>query len=516
MRKQTHQRGVVLLVALFVIVVLIIIGSTLCAVATSDARVAAGHRNYLQAFQLAEAGLERILYDLRQDYVEATSVPSWIDGDIHGLACGPNAEEYVLVPYAEPELGHGTYAVHLRNVPGRDDAVWVQSVGSVGQTDVGVEALVQMHDLSVWSNAIFAGFGSGTAVIRGNSTIAGPVHILGDNVGSGECALRLGGGASIVNDYTKLPPALRAKIPPCPRCEHRGEVVESLGATVRARRGMVGLDGASALGASDQPGNDVKETTDGVFVTDGFTGTSGEDNVFSDNGVATPYDMADKLSFPSITEPYRDYPTYLEYLREKALVITDAAQLEQLANLTPEAKFEFSDADGKGLIAMDGQGNLKIAGIVYVPGSVAFTSTDGKILSYRGRGSLVCEGDVRFRASLVTEGDRSFPYNIIGVMTPGSIVFDGANIDVMGVFYGQKQIVNAKQTDVVGSLVSHYVDMGSQVPSVYYVPLVRKMPPPGLIDAGDYAVQVMARRQFRPLGSAPAEDTARLPVRSVQ
>ena len=40
------------------------------------------------AFHVAEAGLERGIYKLRQDYLADLSSPSWADGDINGIDVG--------------------------------------------------------------------------------------------------------------------------------------------------------------------------------------------------------------------------------------------------------------------------------------------------------------------------------------------------------------------------------------------------------------------------------------------
>jgi hypothetical protein len=67
------------------------------------------------------------------------------------------------------------------------------------------------------------------------------------------------------------------------------------------------------------------------------------------------------------------------------------------------------------------------------------------------------------------------------MMTPGSIGFDEANIDVMGLFYAETQVRMEKQTDIMGTIVSNYFDMGTNVPSIYQVPETVNHLPSGLI-----------------------------------
>jgi hypothetical protein len=194
----------------------------------------------------------------------------------------------------------------------------------------------------------------------------------------------------------------------------------------------------------------------------------------------------------------------MEYVKDHAFVISDRARLSQLASLNPGSQFTFQDPEGRGSISMDGQGNLKISGAVYIAGPVSTgpgRTIDGieesKSIRYVGTGTILAEGDVRIGTNLVTAGLRSFPQNIMGIMTPGSVTFERANVAAMGVFYGQESIVVTKQTSVAGSLVSNFVNMGSQVPSVYQVPAVMDNLPPYLIAAHLWGAKPMVWRVFR-------------------
>ena len=90
-------------------------------------------------------------------------------------------------------------------------------------------------------------------------------------------------------------------------------------------------------------------------------------------------------------------------------------------------------------------------------------------------------GSVGYTASVRTTGNSSCPTNVMGVMTPNTITFNEANIDVMGLFYAQNSIVSSKQTNIVGTFVSNYFDMGTNVPSIYQVPDTANNLPPGMI-----------------------------------
>ena len=69
----------------------------------------------------------------------------------------------------------------------------------------------------------------------------------------------------------------------------------------------------------------------------------------------------------------------------------------------------------------------------------------------------------------------------MGIMTPNNIDMNEAGIDVMGLFYGETEVTVQKQTDIMGTIVSNYFDMGTNVPSIYQVPEVVNNLPTGMI-----------------------------------
>jgi hypothetical protein len=283
----------------------------------------------------------------------------------------------------------------------------------VGATHVGLECYVSIKDYSPWSNVIFAGSGGKNTVINGNVDICGSVHILGDGLSPSDLALNLSGGANINNNYDSMPPDLKAKVPPCPQEDHNGELIDSLDAELRVKRGKVGLSGASQAGAPNLACNGIKETLDGVYVTDGYGGNKGDSHVYADNDTSAVYDLGDRMEFPRLTEPFGGYTSYMEYLRAHALVISDPARLNELENITPTSCFDYADVMGKGSIRTDGKGSLEIEGIVYIAGDLGMAKSGSKKeITYTGTGSLVCTGDARIDVDVVTDGNDSFPKKI--------------------------------------------------------------------------------------------------------
>jgi hypothetical protein len=232
---------------------------------------------------------------------------------------------------------------------------------------------------------------------------------------------------------------------------------------------------------------------DKVYVTDGWGGNAGTGNVHSDNGWSNAYDMGDSISFPSLSDPYGGYATYQQYLRNNALVISDATNLAKLANITASSNFTMTDAGGKGSISMNGSGQMTISGIVYVDGGTLGIG-GGSTITYSGRGSLLVTGNVSVNTNLVTEavpvgGERNFPVkpstgqeNVIGIMTPSNISLGtSSQLDIMGLFYSQGTTTINKQTDLVGTIVTNYFDLTGQVPNIFQVPETSNYLPPGMI-----------------------------------
>ena len=92
---------------------------------------------------------------------------------------------------------------------------------------------------------------------------------------------------------------------------------------------------ALSVGSPDASGGApaIKETYDGVYVLDGFTGTAGSSAVYSD--ATSSYDLPDgKITMPNLDESYTDaggtnHATYMDYLRSDALVITGDLVIEE-------------------------------------------------------------------------------------------------------------------------------------------------------------------------------------------
>jgi len=486
LKRVQNERGSLLLAAYFIILVLVGLSASFLLLSVNESKISERQRLATIAFHITEAGIERGLYDLRLDFVNDTTNPSWSDGDINSYSIGPDTNNYYSIPYSSTSLNNGSYTVELKNVLGSVDDVWLKATGSISNVTHVIEVYVRMVSLSPWEYAIFAGAGASGTMINGNVDIRGSVIILGDGLDPGDYAIDLGGTSEIVgNNYNGIDGTILPKIPALPTTVFNGETVSTLHAELRVKSGLVGISGGATVGEPDVTANSVKETVDGVFVTDGYGGNQGVAGVYSDNGTSNAYDLDEAVVFPSLSDPHPNplYNTYQDYLKGIGYVVT-AVEAAQLANILPTSNFTIGDTDGS--ITIDGNGNMTVDGIVYIDngGNLGFAK-DGSntTINYTGTGTVLATGNAQIDVNLVTAGSSSFPSNIIGIMTPNDIGFNEANINVMGVFYGENKIVVQKQTDIVGTIAANYFDMGTNVPAIYQVPETVNNLPPGLIGA---------------------------------
>lgn len=498
LKRINSQQGSLLIMSFFFILILAGIGAIFLYMVTSDLRMIERLRRSTEAFYVAEAGIENGIYDLRLDFENDTSTHPWTSGDINGITVAfTNTTDYEVLR-SNVSIGSGMYSIDVKKAA--DDEVWLRSTGTVNGVTSQIEAYVKILDLTPWGYAIFAGNGQSGALINGNVDIRGSVLILGDGLAAGDYAVDLGGTAEFVgNNYRTLASSLKALVPALETVVLNGETVETLNAVLRVKKGMVGLSGNSSVGEADVSGNSYKETVDAVYLTDGWGGNQGAASAYSDNGTSQAYDLGDMVSFPSLADPYTDpvsgtsYASYQAYLKSEGYTLT-SSDLSNLNSLG--SSFSFGDTNGS--VSWDGSGNLTIDGILYIDNGDDLSWTDKKkSVTYSGKGSFLVTGDVDLGTNVLTGGNNSFPNSNMGIMTPNSIYLGGnSQRDVMGMFYAEKSVVVNKQTDVIGSIVANYFDMGTNVPALYQVPAAGTNLPPGLIGATNrwYAVTAWIKK----------------------
>ncbi len=502
------------------------------------------------AFHLAEAGVE---YAIAQIIAAAEGNGGYIpymsadDTETLGQLIEGSTGRYTVVP----------------DGGGSSRGASVTSVATYRGITERVRVRVSTGSIGIWDNAIFAGVGQSGRGINGNVDIRGSVHILGegdpfsdlngngvwddeepftdtngngvfepgrgetftDTDGNGvwtpaepfqdsnmngyydepltatdlDVAADLSGRAYIGNNYNGMPAALRAKVPPLSSVSYGGQLVESLNAELRVKHGMVNLSGAATVGSPNNTGNLLKDTLDGVYVTDGYGGNKGSSNIYSDNGHSQGYDLGDRITFPSLLDPYTNpntglsYATYAAYLRSRAMVVPITKLDSSIAS--------FTMTDGVNSMTWNAVAKtVTINGIVRLTGSLDLAKKN-EALSYQGRGTFFVEGDIRVHCSVLPI--NTFPTtDALGCIAGRDIEFatgsGESQLSGAGAWYAQRKIVSAKQNQFAGTYVANYFDMGTNVPNIYQVPLLSRNLPPGMPGADEAvtSVQVVSWRRL--------------------
>ena len=95
---------------------------------------------------------------------------------------------------------------------------------------------------------------------------------------------------------------------------------------------------------------------------------------------------------------------------------------------------------------------------------------------------------------------NSFPVNnILGLMSSTTmLVGTTSQLSIMGAFYAQEKLTTSKQSNIIGTFVSNYFDMGGQVPSIFQVPALADNLPLGMV--GNFPVLALSRISWREMG----------------
>lgn len=504
-----NQKGMALLTTLIFIFILVTFAVALLVMTSNDTKLSALQRDSTKAFYIAEAGIERTLYDLKEEY---NNDRNWADGSINGHPLSEDMNGFRKIDYDstgvfDVPFGEGTYTVYLIDLT--SDSVTIKSEGVHNNKSTRyIQVDAKAGPLSVWDNAIFAGTGAYGRVINGNVDIRGSVHVLGEAGQAMEWEIEIGGTGGIGNNYLGMDSDLRDRILELD--------TRTLNAKLHVKHGKVNLSGNATVGNPDVPENDYKEWMDGVFIDEGgddiFGGNQGASNVYSDNGAEEAYYFGEMFEFPDLYEddyidvttgetveiPYSGGELYKYdgyYNSGNTLKITDISSIssdtESFWYPDPENEVPPDPINlplvGDYIYWHKEESKLYIQGIIVIEESIEdFTIGDkGNPIEYVGVGTIVSKGDISIHSDLLAKGLEKFPrlnalglvaYNDINIATgPGD-----SQLEMMGAFYAEDKITSAKQNQMAGTFVSDYFDMGINVPSIYQVPGLEDYLPPGM------------------------------------
>jgi hypothetical protein len=507
---------------------------------------ATNEKKSLSAFEAAQAGLE---WTVTEGYKTMDANGGFFATNTYDLSS-------TLDPLASGCSATGTITPNV-------DATyaWVTSTATVNGVTRSVRAYITARNVGIWNNAIFAGTGASGQAINGNVDIRGSVHILGDgeefsdlnNNGKWDGAeaysdknkngvwdpgelfvdangdgvwnaaepyndtnangiydppltqtdlnSSFSGTAYIGNNYSGMPSGLEAMIPPAP---HPGGI-EQLGTEVRVKHGQIGVSGNATIGDTDViDGGSSKNTVDGTYVSDGWTGNQGASSVFSDNGTTNGYDLNQLgIQFPLISgigaDPYIDkggttWTTQESYLDGRSLTVPITSITTSTSN------FSYGpDAYGNSISFNKATGTITISGIVKIAGDLQLGAKDS--LKYAGNGTIYTTGDMRIDGNILPAAGQVFPTTSrMGFLAKKNMYLATGNgssqLSMAGAFYAQGTIVSAKQNQIAGTFVANYYDLGTNVPNIYQVPSLPQNMPPGMPgDKNYYTIKVKTWRQ---------------------
>jgi hypothetical protein len=484
----------------------------------------------IKAFYIAEAGLERACKETYDDWYNHT--PKLFR--LNGIA--PTNFPDPLSSYSQYEVVETWVNVNIRKR--------IASTGTYGNETRTVYKDVY-HPQQI-TGAIIACSGSqGTGKISGNVRIMGSVYISGeepfvdsnendvydvgefyrDISGNGawgqylditdgdttnDNAFRMTGNSEIGNNYGYMPSDLKSRVPSI----YDSDIsMDTLDARLLVKYGRVPIESGSAMiGITENPSDGLKNTMDSVIIPDGDVVP--HENIHTDeylSGAGNRSLFDDEVRIPSIKDAYTDNATgnfyaspanpytsdtlggYEQYLYTIATG-TGGVFINGDLTIAPNSNILYGDINTPGAsgLSVDGNGNLKINGLVYVNGKLTINSSPGKgTMYYSGRGSFYVRGyrdadtnnDVEVKVNLLTKNSYkgAFPASALGIMTRENILLSGANNHIMGAFYAGNSVKMTKQYEIAGTVMSTYFDMTDQVPSIYQIPILADNPPTYMI-----------------------------------
>lgn len=460
--------------------------------------------------------------------------------------------------FVEP-IAPGVVAVGQVQPIGTGGTAWITATATYQGKAKSVRTLIRVKDLGIWNNAIFAGTGASGRAINGNVDVRGSVHILGDGeeytdlnrngswdpaeaftdsnrngvwdpgeaftdrnrdgvwtnqepyndtngngyyddpIAQTELNSAFSGTAYIGNNYSGISSGLQAFVPTLEKIDGK----ETLNGEVRVKRGQISIQGSASIG-SDATSSVSKMTMDGVYVSDGFTGSRGSSGVFSDNGTSNAYDVeALGIEFPEISgigaDPYTAddgsvWPTHDAFLQARSLTVPVTTITAATDSFTYGP-----DAYGNAIMFTKGDpGQLYVQGVIRINGDLQLGSKD--TIRFSGSGTFFTEGNIRIDGNVLPGSGTTFPTSArIGFLAKRNIMLATGNgssqLSLAGAFYAQGSIQSAKQNEVLGTFVANYFDLGTNVPSIYQVPSLPQNMPPAM--PGNKSIVSLRLRSWR-------------------
>jgi len=546
-----EQRGTALVMALFLITVLTVLGTMVLNTAIVEIKMAQNQKISAQVFYAAEAGLERGLLMLIEDFENeggsawgnanyagwgetvtesAVTGSTTFDGNVRSLdmfTSSPDGSLKKLTLGGGHTVNNLTFDLYLYRVSTSEVYVMSHAYGNGGMA--AIEYHLAMDDLSPYNNAIFSGAGV-SGHFQGSVNLAGSIYSRG--------TLEIGANVKITNNYTTghhpLAPGddLYDMLPPVTDLDTKIRVKGgdlTLG-SVSAQIGYAGsdnhvegiyVDGATnvdSLGTHyyGDPPNLSSEVPDVPLpsIYDGLREIFDGLGANLDTCIATKSGGNAAAIATSIYADWASGTGCLSAQPSTGMVIDASAFGNIIQGSSPN--LSYLDGAGNGLIFDTATDTLTIKGNVVILGDLDFGQSNGNDtityeiygdssggFSQADGGNLYCSGDIEIRGNFSPDPNKGYlkgitgvdDINSLGVVTPGDITFTGKNGDIhTGFYFAGGQVNFNKQSKFAGTIIGGLVNF-SQVPDIYQVPNLQNYLPPGV--PGGQNIIKLTNREWR-------------------
>jgi hypothetical protein len=132
------ERGSILLICIYIVSSLTIIGAAFSVLMANEKLSSDQNLQAVKAMYVAEAGLEKAIYDLRQQYIISSS---WNSNIINGTAVVPVTGQFYTL-YPSFNFGDGAYSVEIMNGTNATNNMWIKSTGTCGNIHKTIQAYI--------------------------------------------------------------------------------------------------------------------------------------------------------------------------------------------------------------------------------------------------------------------------------------------------------------------------------------------------------------------------------------
>jgi|Deesub1362A_J573_1020465.scaffolds.fasta_scaffold12319_2 hypothetical protein len=514
MRFMKKEEGVTTIVVIGLFLVLTILAAGVLTLAVQGLQAVTENRKYVKALNIAEAGLDRVLWDLQEEGINSVlSTPEFTLTFNDGIA-----------EVSITTQGAGTFQLKAVSV-GRltEDSSPTTYVKAVEAT---------LFSINIW-DMNFAGGSqqsvqTGTSGITGNGTFIGPIFVRG--------SLPLGGNSAIYEGPVFI---------------REGQIiVQSNSVTLGTSSDhieYVYIDGDPPI--VDKQGDEIPESeweSRGIYI-DTLYGNTPEidlptlnstklrtyreraenestDNTLSGTTQTAPFVNENDVIYPQVQNAFPgvgsgkykvlDSDTENSSLGQGGFNVTIGASTPSFGMVDVDGDSEIIDDRPYWEFAWDTTNSiLYINGTVFIDGDL--TLGDGvNTITYMGRGTIVVNGDITLKSHLLT---ADFPQtSAIGLVSAGNFIIQiptsfsnpsdpyGSNPDIQGAFFALGDVdfsTSAQYTKTRGTIIGGRFIFENIKPILQVDPdLPDKLPPslPGSPTEDGYHASVTSWREIPP------------------